>query len=350
MEVCETKRCGMRALSFKPIADEQHAHRNLKDITKIITQSDLTAPIKERATKIFQNLAVAEASVHGEKADELFFHEVGAVDSIADIVGACVCLEALNVGKVYCSCLSAGGGVIKSAHGVMAAPAPATVELLKQARTPVVGGPETAELLTPTAAAILINFVDEFGLLPAMTIDSVGYGAGARQFDEFPNVLRLIIGESACEDANTDCVCLLETNIDDTTGETIGFVIEKLFEEGALDVFTTPIQMKRNRPGVLLSVMCGFNDFRKMENILFKEGLTFGIRRQIIQRTRLARSFITVKTDFGEIRIKTGTLDGKTVTAKPEYSDCAEAAKRHKVALKIVCQAAMAAFAAKRPK
>ena len=233
----------------------------------------------------------------------------------------------------------------------MPSPAPATIELLKAAKVPVVGGPAASELLTPTAAAILINFTDEFGPMPPMTIDAVGYGAGALQSDEFANVLRLVIGQAACEsDAQTDCVCLLQTNVDDATGETIGFVMERLIEAGALDVFTTPIQTKHNRPAVTISVMCSIDNAERAEKILFEQGLTLGIRRQFIQRTKVKRNFVTVETDFGEIKIKTGLLNGGIISAKPEYSDCAEAAKRNNVSLKTVQRAAMAAFDSKKPK
>jgi len=225
----------------------------------------------------------------------------------------------------------------------MPVPAPATAELLKG--VPIAGGPAQAELLTPTAAAILTTIVDEFGPLPSMKIETVGYGAGSMQFEDFPNVLRLILGQGVAEKtADADTVCLLETNIDDVSGELVGFVTESLFEHGALDVFTTPIHMKQNRPAVQISVLCKPGDAPQLEQVLFKQGLTFGIRKQILQRSKLAGDFVTVGTEFGEIRIKTGSLNGKIVNAKPEFSDCICAAKEHNVGVKAVLEAAMAAW------
>lgn len=344
IHITETKRCGIRAVRFEPVAADKQS-RNLADITAIINESKITDSAKQRAIEIFERLGRVEGEIHGQKPEKVHFHEIGAVDSIVDIVSACIGLEALGIEKVYSSPLSVGGGIIKGAHGVMCAPAPATAAILKEAKAPVVGGPGNVELLTPTGAAILANFVDEFGALPAMRIESVGYGAGALESDEFANALRLIIGESASADgAETDCVYLLETNVDDVRGEVIGFVMEKLLEEGALDVFTTPIQMKHNRPAVKISIICSVGGSKRMEKILFEQGLTFGIRRQLVQRSKLARELITVKTEFGEIKVKTGTLSGTLISAKPEYADCVEAAERHNVALKMIQEAVMKAF------
>jgi len=344
IKVSRTKRCGLRALHFEPVSTDRH-ERHLTDITELINNSKITDPAKQRAIEIFESLAQAEAGIHGGKAEDVHFHEIGAVDSIVDIVSACIGLEALAVKKVYCSSLSVGGGIIKSAHGLLPVPAPATVDLLKKANAPIIGGPGVAELLTPTGAAILANFADEFSVLPAMKIESVGYGAGTLQSDDFPNVLRLIIGESAGRnDADADCVCLLETNVDDATSEQIGFVLEKLLEEGALDVFTTAIGMKQNRPAVKVSVICAPADINRMESILFEQGLTLGIRKLLVQRSKLLCKFVNVKTKYGEIRVKTGSIRGRIVSAKPEYADCVTAAKRHNVALKIIQQAVTNAF------
>jgi uncharacterized protein (TIGR00299 family) protein len=222
-------------------------------------------------------------------------------------------------------------------------PAPATTELLKG--VPIIGGPGQVELLTPTAAAILTTVVDRFCPLPAMKIEKIGYGAGSLESEKFPNVLRLILGQTIDDaEANADSVCLLETNIDDASGELVGSVTEKFFGRGALDVFTTPIYMKHGRPAGQLSVICKIEDIQQLEKILFEEGLTFGVRRQIMQRTKLARDFVPVQTEFGEIKIKIGLLGGKIVNAKPEFSDCSAAAEKHKVAVKTVLDAAMAAY------
>ena len=343
IKLTQTKRAGLRAVSFTPAFKEDKHHRNLKDITEIISNSKIHNKAKETAIAIFNKLAAAEALVHNKDLQEIHFHEVGALDSIVDIVSASIGLVALEIEKVYCSTLSLGGGTIKCAHGILPVPGPATAELLKGA--PTVGGPIDKELLTPTAAAILTTIVNQFGPLPEMKIEKIGYGAGSLESEKFPNVLRLIIGQSVCENtANTDSVCLLEANSDDVTGEIVGFVTEKLFESNALDVFTTPIYMKHNRPAVKISVICKIEDVPQIEEILFTEGLTFGIRKQILQRSKLERDFAKVATEFGEIKIKTGSLNGRIVTAKPEFSDCAAAAKKHKVAVKTVIQTAIAEY------
>jgi len=343
IKLTETRRCGLRALNFVPIVPQQRQQRNLQQITKIISQSKISERAKKTTITIFERIAQAEAAVHGKDPNDIHFHEVGALDSIVDIISASIGLEALGVDKVYCSALSVGGGTIKCAHGPMPVPAPATAELLKG--IPVIGGPGQYELLTPTAAAILTTVVDQFCPLPSMKIEAVGYGAGSLESEEFPNVLRLILGQTVAEDlANTDSVCLLETNIDDVSGELTGSIADKLLKDGALDVFSTPIYMKQSRPAVQISVICKVEDAQQLEQILFEQGLTFGIRKQILQRSKLAREFVTVQTEYGEIRIKTGTLDGKVVNAKPEFSDCRLAAEKHNVSVKAVLDAAIAAY------
>ena len=343
LEITETNRAGLRAVIFTPVIRKQDHHRNLEQITEIINDSKISDNAKNTAVEIFNKLAQAEAAVHGKDVQGIHFHEVGAIDSIVDIVSAAVGLEALELEKVYCSTLSVGGGTVKCAHGLLPVPAPATAKLLEG--VPISAGPVQVELLTPTAAAILTTTVDKFGTLPPIKIDTIGYGAGSFQCDELPNVLRLLVGQSVSEgQADTDSVCLLETNIDDASGEVVGFVSEKLFAANALDVFTTPIYMKHNRPAVKLSVLCDIDRVQQVERIIFEESLTFGIRKQIMQRRKLARDFVTVKTEFGKIKIKTGTLNGKTVTAKPEFKDCTTAAKKHKVPVKTVLNAAIAAY------
>jgi len=347
IKLTETRRCGLRAISFEPVTPEQRHHRKLEQITKIISQSKISEQAKKTAIAIFERIAQAEATVHNKEPQDISFHEVGALDSIVDIVSASIGLQALGVEKVYCSVLSVGGGTVKCAHKLLPVPAPATAELLKG--IPIAGGPTQAELLTPTAAAILTTIVDQFCPLPAMKIETVGYGAGSLQFEDFPNVLRLILGQTTVENlANADSVCVLETNIDDISGELVGSVMDKLFEHGALDVFTTPIYMKQGRPAVQISVVCKIEDVQRLEQVLFEQGLTFGIRKQILQRSKLARDFVSVETEFGEIQIKTGTLGGKIVNAKPEFSDCVSAAKKHNVPVKAVLDAAVSAFKKRR--
>ena len=343
IKVAETTRAGLKAASFIPITPKQHSHRNLNQITEIISQSGISEGAKKTAINVFKKLAQAEAVVHKKDPDEIHFHEVGAIDSIVDIVSASIGLQALGIEKVYCSPLSVGGGTVKCAHSLMPVPAPATVELLKG--IPIVGGPIQAELLTPTAAAILTTIVDQFCPLPSMKIEAVGYGAGTLQSEEFPNVLRLILGQTTSADTeNADSVCLLESNIDDISGELIGFLTEKLLQCGALDVFSTPIYTKHSRPAVQVSVICKLDDIQQLEQVFFEQAVTFGIRKQILQRSKLARDFVTVQTEFGAIRVKTGLLNGKVVNAKPEFSGCSAAAEKHNVPVKTVLDAALTAY------
>ena len=343
LELNEVHRAGIRALHFNPVIAEQHHHRHLSDIIEIITKSSIGEKPKNTAVSIFKRLADAEAKVHGKSPQDIHFHEVGAIDSIVDIVSASIGFDALKIDKVFCSPISVGGGFIEAAHGRLPVPAPATSELLKN--VPTVGGPVEKELLTPTGAAVLTTVVERFGSLPEMKIESVGYGAGTLDSPGFPNVLRLFIGQAAdVSSANADSVCLLETNVDDVAGEIIASVMDSLLEQGALDVYLTPITMKHNRPASKLSVICEIADFTKYENIIFHAGLTFGIRRQTLQRTKLAREFVKVATQFGEISIKKGFLNGQIVNAKPEFSDCLAAAQKHKVSVKQIIDAAIQAY------
>jgi len=346
IRVRQTKRAGLRALNFVPIVPDEHHHRNLKEITAIISGSKVSDKAKKTATAIFKRLAEAEATVHGKRAQEIHFHEVGAVDSIADIVSAAIGFDVLGIEKVYCSPISVGGGTVEVAHGRLPVPAPATAELIKG--VPTVGGPINRELLTPTGAAILTTVAEDFCEMPAMKVTSIGYGAGTLDCEEFPNVVRLIIGEAEGDsEANADTVCLLETNIDDVSGEVVASVMDGLFKNGAMDVFTSPINMKQNRPAVKLSVICRPGDVQKVEQIIFEAGLTFGIRRQMLHRSKLEREFAGVKTKYGKIRIKVGRRRGKVVNAKPEFADCARAAERYNVPVKVVLEAAKKAYAGK---
>ncbi len=345
VEVTETIRCGMRGISFRPVVKTQQHRRNLADILDLVAASGISETAKQRVNSVFTALAEAEAHVHGKEPDQIHFHEVGAVDSIVDIVAACTAIEALQVDSVICSIISVGGGKFTCRHGTMPAPAPATLELLKRANAPIQGGPIDKEMFTPTAAAILTNFASGFGPMPPMKVTAIGYGAGTIDDESFANLLRLTLGETADADkGQTDHVCLLETNIDDTSAEVIGFVLERLLEAGALDVFTTAILMKRNRPAVKLSVICKPQDAEMLEQIIFTEAITLGIRRQILQRNKLMREIISVDTKYGKINVKTASTNGKIVKVKPEYSDCAEAAKQHNIPLKIVQEAAITAY------
>jgi uncharacterized protein (TIGR00299 family) protein len=343
INISEATRCGIKAVRFEPTAPPQHYHRHLGDIVEIIKNSGISPGAKECAIAIFKKLADAEAHVHRTDAHSVHFHEVGAVDSIVDIVAACIGLEALKIEKVYCSSLALGGGTVKTEHGILPVPAPATAELVK--RIPTFGGPEQVELLTPTAAAILTTFAASFGQMPAMAIESIGHGAGSRDSKTLPNVVRLIIGEStaACG-AESDYVTLLETNCDDITGEVAGHIMESLMAQGALDTFAMPLYMKQTRPAILLSVLCNPQEAPKFERFLFEQGITLGVRRQIVQRSKLRRDYVTVNTKFGQIRVKRGFLGDKVLFAKPEFSDCAKASYEHNVPVKVIVDAAMDAY------
>ncbi|MFH1371472.1 MAG: nickel pincer cofactor biosynthesis protein LarC [Planctomycetota bacterium] len=347
IKVNQAKRAGLRAVQFVPVIAEQHHHRNLSDITKIIESGKIGEKPKQTAIKIFERLAEAEAAVHGKTTNDIHFHEVGAIDSIVDIVSATIGLDTLGIEKVYCSTLAIGGGCVKMAHGTLPVPAPATAELLKG--VPTVGGPIDKELLTPTGAAILTTVAETFGPLPEMKIDTIGYGAGTLDCEQFPNVVRLFLGEVLDKSAATaDSVCLLETNIDDVSGEMVASAMDKLLGAGALDVFTSAITMKHNRPATKLSVICESSDIGKLEQSIFEAGLTFGIRRQTMQRSKLAREFITVATQFGDIPVKVGKYAGRVVNAKPEFADCARAAEKQNVPVQRVRDAAIRAYSDKK--
>ena len=343
LTLTEVKRAGLRALQFVPVIVEEHHHRHLEDIKKIINCSKIADKPKQTAITIFERLAQAEAAVHGKGPNDIHFHEVGAIDSIVDIVSAAIGLDAMGIEKVHCSTLAVGGGTVKSAHGILPVPAPATAQLLKG--VPTVGGPVNKELLTPTGAAILTTLAESFGPMPQMKIEATGTGAGTLNSDQIPNVVRLFIGRAAdLSQASADSVCLLETNIDDINPEIIASATDKLLAEGALDVWTTPIIMKQSRPAITLSVICDPGDIGKIEQIIFEAGLTFGIRKHALQRSKLAREFVTVSTKFGEIKIKKGIWAGKIVNAKPEFADCSAAAQKHNVSVKEVIEAAMLAY------
>jgi pyridinium-3,5-bisthiocarboxylic acid mononucleotide nickel chelatase len=343
LKVSHTTRCGIKAVRFEPVAPHQHHHRHLADILHIINNSSISQSAKERSAEVFKKLAVAEAHVHGTDISSVHFHEVGAVDSIVDIVSACIGIEELKIEKVYCSPLALGGGTVKSEHGILPVPAPATAELVKN--VPTFGGPEQIELLTPTAAAILTTFATSFCTMPAMTIEKIGHGAGSRDSKTLPNIVRLVIGEAAAGAAtDSDYVMLLEANCDDITGELTGHIVERLMTQGALDAFTMPIYMKHSRPAILLSALCKPQDASQIEKFLFEQGITLGIRRQILQRSTLKRDFVTIATAYGEIKIKRGFMNDKVVFAKPEFSDCEKAAEQHKVPAKTILDAAIVAY------
>lgn len=338
----EVKKLGFRALKVHVDHEPEHKHRHLHHITALIDGSTLSPRQKELAKRIFTRLGEAEAKVHGTAIEKVHFHEVGAVDSIADIVGGAIGLDTLGLDRIVVSPIPTGQGSVKIAHGLVSIPAPATAELLQG--VPLAASAVSAELTTPTGAAIVTTVADEFGPLPSMTIRTIGYGAGTRELAEQPNLVRLMLGETD-EALTSDQIWVLETNLDDTSGEVIGYTAGLLMEAGALDVYSVPIQMKKNRPGVLLSVLCQAAAIAKLEKIVFRETTTLGIRRWPVSRHKLQRQAHEVPTPWGPIAGKLAWFEG-TVSFSPEYESCRAAAAAHSVPLKDVYEAARKAFAA----
>lgn len=334
---------GITAADVDVIIFEDHHHRGLKDIESIINRSELSDSIKFKAIGVFRRLADAEAKVHGSTPDEVHFHEVGAVDAIVDITGSIIGLEMLGIEKVYASPLPMGHGFVNAAHGLIPVPAPATVELLTG--IPVYSTGIEGELVTPTGAAILSTISSGFGDIPSMTLQKTGYGAGKKDFG-VPNVLRVLIGESVVKSQAIPShkVSILETNIDDMNPEFYDLLFEKLFKAGALDVYISPVQMKKNRPASLLCVICPPDKTDLAAQIILKNTTSFGVRISSAERRCLDRTWKTVSTEYGEIRIKVGMLDGETITASPEYEDCKAAALTHNVPVRKVYDAANLGF------
>ena len=328
-------------------------HRHLSEIENILSAAHLagngTRPPRRaakrgaRALEVFQRLAEAEARVHGTTAQEVHFHEVGAVDAIVDIFGVCAGLEILGVERVVSSGLPMGSGHVDAAHGRLPVPVPAVVELMRG--FPVRLCEEEGELVTPTGAALAVTLADAFGPMPAMVMEKVGYGAGAREGKHVPNVLRVILGRAAGPDAaESDSVWLLEANLDDATGETVGAATQALFEAGAVDVWVTAAMMKKGRPGMVLSCLAPEGLVGAVEEAFFRETPTFGVRRVRAERSKLAREHVEVETRFGRVRVKVGRRGGRIVTASPEYEDCRRAAAERSVAVREVYGAAMEAW------
>jgi len=347
LEVSKVVKQGIQATDVRVITGHEDHHRNLKDVSEIINSSSLSDAVKARAIEMFRRLAEAEGAVHGTSAEEVHFHEVGAVDAIVDIVGSAIGIELLGVEEVFASPLPMGHGFVEVAHGKIPLPAPATVELLKGA--PVYDAKIEGELVTPTGAAIIRSLATSFGEMPSMKVESIGYGAGKTEFP-FPNVLRLMIGECCCPSDVSDLsdlsdrVSIIETNIDDMNPEFYDSVMERLFKAGALDVYLTPIYMKKNRPANLLTAICPHEKTAEVSRTILEETTTFGVRISTASRLCLERKWETVSTKYGEIRIKIGLIDGEVVTTSPEYEDCRKAAEAHGVPVKRIYDEAAAAY------
>jgi hypothetical protein len=326
-------------------AAPSHKHRHLPGIFALIEKSALSPGARARAKGMFQRLAEAEAGIHQMPVEKVHLHEVGAIDSIIDIVGAAFAFEWAGADRVVCSPLNVGGGMVNSAHGVFPVPAPATVKLLGDA--PIYGGQVQRELVTPTGALIATTYADAFGAIPAMAVEHVGYGAGSRDNPETPNVLRLLVGRA---DTTTpgDRVVVIECEIDDMNPQLYGVAMERLYAAGALEVFYVPVQMKKNRPGTLLTVVAPPELRESLANVIFMETTTIGLRYQDVARECLRRELVPIETVFGTVRIKIAWRAHFIVNAAPEFEDCAKLAAAKGVPVKDVQAAAAQAYSAAR--
>ena len=332
----------------------EHAHehhheenRTFEEIKKLIGRSKLSAWVKNKSIAVFQRIAEAEGKIHGRPPEKVHFHEVGAVDSIVDIVGACIALELLNKPRVLAAPVVEGAGWVDCAHGRFPVPAPATLAILGARGIGVTQCNEPHELVTPTGAALLAEFAEHFGPMQNLVAEKIGFGLGTRDNQTRPNVLRAVLGKpsalnpqtSIALDWETDRVAVLETNLDDMSGEILGHFFETALAAGALDVFHTPIQMKKNRPGVLLTVLCVETDADKFSEMILRETSAFGVRRTLAERRKLRREFTKIKTPFGEVTLKIGRLNGKVVQASPEFDSCKKLAVQAKIPLKRIYEA-----------
>ncbi|NBV24144.1 MAG: nickel pincer cofactor biosynthesis protein LarC [Proteobacteria bacterium] len=345
-------------------AHEHDGSRNFRQIKELIRASTLSDWVKEKSIAVFHRIAVAEGKIHGMPPEQVHFHEVGAVDSIVDIVGGCLGLELLGCPRVVASGVVEGTGWVRCAHGRMPLPAPATLEILGARGVAISQCEEPRELLTPTGAALLAEFAESFGPMAGLVAAKVGYGVGTRDNDTRPNVVRAALGEvqgprskvqslgsssaeenkvASAHDWETDTVAVLETNLDDVSGELLGAFVEQALSAGALDVFHTPIQMKKNRPGVLLTVLCAAAEADKFAELILRETSAFGVRRTLAERRKLKREFITVKLPAGEVTVKLGWLDGAAVQVAPEFEACRQVAAKSGLPLKAIYEAALIA-------
>ena len=335
---------------------DQHSHgRHLSSILEVIAAASISDSAKHKVNSIFAALGEAEAKIHNTDIAKVHFHEVGAADAIVDIVCAAVGSEALQVDQILASPLNVGGGTVRCAHGTMPIPAPATLELLKG--IPIYSGEIQNELVTPTGAAIARTLVTQFGLRPSMRTEKIGYGAGYRDFAGHPNVLRVAIGETVdllqpdrtpCHELPAEEIAILEANLDDLNPQVIGYVADRLLKAGALDVFTTSVQMKKSRPGTVLTVLALPNLETQLRDILFSETSTLGVRSRREQRHALARRHETVRTVWGDIRVKVGSLNGTDSNVAPEYEDCRRIAAERNVPLKTVMEEALRLYLDKK--
>jgi len=343
LEVNKVVKKGISATKFKVKIKEEGVERRFKDILTILEKSKLDEEIKKETKKIFFNIAQAESKIHQKDIDRIHFHEIGGLDSIIDITSAVIGIKTLGIEEIHSSALPVGRGFVECAHGVIPVPAPATLELLKN--IPTYGGGIESEMITPTGAAIIGTLAKSFGERPLMKIERIGYGAGEKEFS-IPNLLRVSIGEKILKDENlkdgyvSDEAVLIETNIDDMNPEFYDYIMDQLFSQGALDVFLTPIQMKKNRPAHMLSIIVYEQDLKEILEVLFSESTTLGVRIREIKRLRLAQQNFIAETKYGKIRVKVGIFKGEIKNIAPEYEDCKKMAKQHQVPLKEVYEEA----------
>jgi uncharacterized protein (TIGR00299 family) protein len=344
-------RSGLSATYARVETVHEHKHRHLSDIRRIIEESGVSDAAKDLSLRIFTRLAEAEARVHNEPIEKVHFHEVGALDAIVDVAGAAICFDLLKIDRFVCSPLHVGSGMIQMAHGRFPVPPPAVAELLRG--VPFYSGDIPGELLTPTGAAIITTVCKEFGPIPRIKTDRTGYGAGTREYENFPNVLRVLVGETEAGDidgAASERLWMIETNLDDASPQIVGHVMDRVFELGALDCYFTPVQMKKNRPGVLLSVLCGPEEKEAVTKLLFLETTTLGVRSYEVERRALRRTVVKVETQYGPIDVKVAHLNGRVVNEMPEFEQCRQLAIRADVPLKVVEEAARVALAKIRGK
>jgi uncharacterized protein (TIGR00299 family) protein len=335
---------GMSATLVRVTTEGQTKHRSLSAILEIFDKSQLSNSVRKNAAAIFHRLGEAEASVHDVPLEKIHFHEVGALDAIVDIVGACIGCEALGIQRFACSPLNVGGGTAKMAHGILPVPAPATAKLLQG--QPTYSNGVQRELVTPTGAAIVATLCDTFGPQPAMNVSAIGYGAGSADLEGQPNVLRIMIGEAAekAVPGLDEEISVIEANLDDMNPQIYGYFQEKALAAGALDVYTTPVQMKKNRPGTLLTLLCKPQDANALMSLIFAETTTFGARTYNAQRRTLPRESVNVHTQYGDVRIKLSRVNGHVQHVAPEFEDCRKLAVEKNVPLQRVISDALRAY------
>ena len=344
----EARKGGFRATHIRVETQPEHSHRHLRHILELLERSDLTASQRSKAAAVFRRLAEAEAKVHGTTVEKVHFHEVGAADSVVDVVGAVVCLDLLGVERVFASPIPTGHGTIRIQHGEVSIPAPATAELL--VGVPILEADVPFELTTPTGAALITGFAQRFGPPPSMTVQCIGYGAGSRDIPQRANLLRVLIGTSeeaglAGDESSVERIWVVETHLDDVPGEIVGYTVERLLEEGALDVFASGGQMKKNRPAVRLTVLCRAEHLAAVERVVLTETTTLGVRRWPVERRVLKRESAEVRTRWGTVAGKVAYTPDGTPRFAPEFESCRDVARKHGVPLQVVYREAAEAYA-----